>query len=496
MFTYLFRRILLMFPTLLGITLVVFSVMALSPGGTVPAALRGAIYGGEGLDSETKKALMRDMNRLYNLSDPLPIQYLRWLNNVSPFGWETVRHPDDPLKSVLASPLCCEYSDAGNPTLAFPDSGWNWMPSFKWPYLGRSSTKGRDVAGLIYERVQITIVLNLLTIPLVYFGSIIIGMHAARNRGSPFDVVSGTVLLGLWSLPVMWVGVMAIGFLANAQYFRWFPTSGLHAAQSSTLLFTPTFGEPLVLVGLIILAIIPFLMVWVFTARPNKLLRGITTGVAVVAAGYMMWLCFSYLSYWPLTVWLVTISVLLALTVWGLWKARFENALLGVTLLVSGAWCFLMGFLLSNPAFQAGWLGDAIWHLILPVFCMAYGGFAFLSKLTRTAVLENILADYSRTARAKGVSEQNILWQHVFRNSLLPLITVSATLLPGLLAGSVIVESIFSINGMGQLAVEAVAQKDREVVLAITLVSGVLTLISYLIADILYAIADPRVSYE
>jgi peptide/nickel transport system permease protein len=111
-------------------------------------------------------------------------------------------------------------------------------------------------------------------------------------------------------------------------------------------------------------------------------------------------------------------------------------------------------------------------------------------------MLENLMADYARTARAKGLAENVVLWKHVFRNSLLPLITVSATLLPGLLAGSVIVESIFSIEGMGKLAVEAVQTRDRELVLSITLISGLLTLSGYLIADLCYAIADPRVSYD
>jgi peptide/nickel transport system permease protein len=94
------------------------------------------------------------------------------------------------------------------------------------------------------------------------------------------------------------------------------------------------------------------------------------------------------------------------------------------------------------------------------------------------------------------VAEPQVLWRHVFRNSLLPLITVMASLLPGLLAGSVIVESIFSIDGMGRLAIEAVQARDRELVLSITLISGLLTLLGYLLADLLYAIADPRVSYE
>lgn len=153
-------------------------------------------------------------------------------------------------------------------------------------------------------------------------------------------------------------------------------------------------------------------------------------------------------------------------------------------------------FMFQSEGFVRGFFLDRSWHLILPIICLTYGGFAFLTKLTRTAVLENLLADYARTARAKGVSESDVLWRHVFRNSLLPLITVSATLLPGLLGGSVIVESIFSIDGMGKLAIEAVKGRDRELVLSITLISGVLTLVGYLIADLCYALADPRVSYD
>ena len=132
----------------------------------------------------------------------------------------------------------------------------------------------------------------------------------------------------------------------------------------------------------------------------------------------------------------------------------------------------------------------------MPVLCLTFGGFAFLAKLSRSSILENLAADYARTARAKGATDDIVLWRHVFRNSLIPLITVAAALLPGLLAGSVIVESLFSIEGMGKLAVEAVKGRDRELVLSLTLISGVLTLIGYLLADICYALVDPRVSYE
>jgi ABC-type dipeptide/oligopeptide/nickel transport system permease component len=139
---------------------------------------------------------------------------------------------------------------------------------------------------------------------------------------------------------------------------------------------------------------------------------------------------------------------------------------------------------------------DMIWHLVLPVACLAYPGFAYLSKLARGAVLETMHADFVRTARAKGLDEKNVLYQHVLRNSLIPLITVGANILPAMIAGSVVVETIFGINGMGSLLVSAVSQRDRELVLSITLVAGALGLLGYLLADIGYALADPRVSYE
>ena len=115
-----------------------------------------------------------------------------------------------------------------------------------------------------------------------------------------------------------------------------------------------------------------------------------------------------------------------------------------------------------SGGFVRGFLFDRIWHLVLPVLCLTFGGFAFLAKLSRSSILENLAADYARTARAKGATDEIVLWRHVFRNSLIPLITVAASLLPGLLAGSVIVESLFSIEGMGKLAVSTLYSLNRQ----------------------------------
>jgi ABC-type dipeptide/oligopeptide/nickel transport system permease component len=153
-----------------------------------------------------------------------------------------------------------------------------------------------------------------------------------------------------------------------------------------------------------------------------------------------------------------------------------------------------MSFLPSDG--QMGWLLDLGWHLVLPIICMTYGGFAFMSKLMRASVLENLSADYARTARAKGLGERVVLMRHVLSNSLLPLITVAAGILPGLLGGSVIIETIFSIDGMGKLVVDAIQMKDRELVMSNIFVISIISLLCILISDILYAVADPRVSYE
>ncbi len=139
---------------------------------------------------------------------------------------------------------------------------------------------------------------------------------------------------------------------------------------------------------------------------------------------------------------------------------------------------------------------NIIWHLVLPVITLTYGGFAFLSRYTRANMLEVINQQYITTARSKGLSEKKVIFVHAFRNSLIPLITLMATLLPGLLGGSVIVESIFSIPGMGMLAFESILSRDIPVIMAIAAISAILTLIGILLADLMYGLVDPRIRLE
>jgi ABC-type dipeptide/oligopeptide/nickel transport system permease component len=357
MLTYIIRRFLLMFPTLLGITALVFFVMAYSPGG-----IGGPLLDKSGnLKSQEAQYVRQYYEKRYGIDKPKMVQYGRWLNLISPIGFR------------------------------INDDGTLGQFGLKFPSLGESMQQHRPVIDLIAEALPITLLLNLISIPFVYGFGIFTGIISARHRGGWYDTTTSLSQLAAWSVPTIWAGVMLIGLLANRQYLKLFPTSGLHEPEAVAMAFFP---------------------------------------------------------HWT-----------------------------------AGGW-------------SRGWVFDAIWHLVLPVVCLSYGSSAFLTKLMRGSILENLESDYVRTARAKGVSEHEVLYRHVFRNSLLALITVAASILPAMISGSVVVESIFSIPGMGRLGVESVQFRDREVVMAVTLIGGLIGLLSQILRDIVYAMADPRVSYE
>ena len=139
---------------------------------------------------------------------------------------------------------------------------------------------------------------------------------------------------------------------------------------------------------------------------------------------------------------------------------------------------------------------DRIWHLMLPSIIMAIHGIASLSRYTRSSMLEVIRQDYIRTAKAKGVSEETVYYKHGLRNALLPTITIFGFMIPGLIGGSIIMETVFAWPGIGQLAYQAILARDYPVLMTLNTIAAVLTLIGNFIADILYGIADPRIRYE
>jgi len=506
---YILRRLLLMIPTLLGITFLVFMLIALSPGG-----IGAAMSAGDGQMNQTNRAIKQAyLEDRYGLDAPAPVQYVRWLGRISPikfgkrdqidptgafiqppkevktppmwhwytdqlpvaqevepFVWESDATPErkssvyrrqaniyaqaraklisgralldtelgkaigdlglrkahdkkgkvkhkiiEPMRSEIES---TEYIDEinrlGNDLIGYyqiainereklmavfdaqpyPQAGFGVLPgiSISKPDMGRSFSKSRPVMELISEAIPITILLNLIAIPIIYFIAIPSGMLAAVRSGGIFDRISGSFYIALWSFPIPLAGVLMVGYLANHDYLLGvFPASGLHAAESDSFTYLPS-------------------------------------------------------------------------TIDGIW--------------------------------QRGYLLDLIWHVALPVSCLVYGGFAVLSKQTRAAMLDNFNMDYVRTAKAKGVAYKDIVFKHVFRNSLLPLITMFVSIFPAMLAGSVVIEKIFTIPGMGNLVIESINLKDRELLLANTMMIAAVNLLALLLADVLYSIADPRISYK
>lgn len=355
MLTYLIRRILLVIPTLLGATALIFFTMELAPVSPTDVLLsrEGNLKPGERAVREAY------LNERYGLNKPAPVRYLKWLNSISPIGMKKEGE-------------------------GFPGT---WSFGFKSPDLGNSFKQSRAVGPIIKETLPVTLLLQSLSLPLAYVIAITSGIWTAKHRGKIQDVSTGTVLLGLWSLPVIWVSVMLIGFLANVEYVKLFPSAELHDVRADRWSFFPSDGTP-------------------------------------------------------------------------------------------------------------GYLLDTLWHLVLPVICLTYGGFAYLSKLTRTSLLDTLSADFVRTARAKGLRENVVVYRHAFRNSLLPLITVFAGILPALISGSIVVEKVFSVPGMGRLVVDSLLSQDYELFLSVATITLMLQLVGFLLADILYVIADPRVSYD
>ncbi|MDX2498027.1 MAG: ABC transporter permease [Desulfobacterales bacterium] len=138
-------------------------------------------------------------------------------------------------------------------------------------------------------------------------------------------------------------------------------------------------------------------------------------------------------------------------------------------------------------------LMDRIWHMLLPSVLVATGGIAVLSRYVRSQMLEVEGQDYIRTARAKGLPPEQVHYKHALRNALLPFVTMFGLILPGLIGGSVIIESIFSWPGMGRMAYEAILARDYPIILTVNFVSAVLVLAGTFISDLLYLIVDPRI---
>ena len=321
MLRYIAKRLLFMIPLLFGITVVCFTVMHLAPGS--PTDLQTQ------MNPRASVEMKERLRSMYDLDQPLPVQYIRWLGK-----------------------------------LAHLDLGISF------------STDRRPVADKILERLPITILLNVLSMLLIFVVAIPLGVLSAVRQDSLFDRVTAVIVFIGFAVPTFWLALLLM--ILFGVHLGWLPISGIRSLNAEYL-----------------------------------------------------------------------------------------------------------------PPGMAFW--DLIRHLILPVLLAAFGGLAGLSRYMRANMLEVIRQDFILTARAKGLSERAVIYRHALRNALLPVITILGLSVPGLIGGSVIFETIFAIPGMGQLFYMAVMARDYPVVMGILFIGAVLTLFGNLLADVFYALADPRI---
>lgn len=173
------------------------------------------------------------------------------------------------------------------------------------------------------------------------------------------------------------------------------------------------------------------------------------------------------------------------------WLALLVMLLFGVQL----GWLPMSGLRSLNYEYLSSWgqVWDFLSHLILPLLVASFGGLAFLSRLMRGSLLEVIRQDYMRTARAKGLPERTVIYKHGVRNAVIPVVTLLGMMLPGLLGGSVFIETVFAIPGMGQLFVQSAFSRDEPVLMALIVIGASLSLVGNILADISYGLVDPRI---
>ncbi|MCI8343213.1 MAG: ABC transporter permease [Clostridia bacterium] len=159
-------------------------------------------------------------------------------------------------------------------------------------------------------------------------------------------------------------------------------------------------------------------------------------------------------------------------------------------------WFEVGGLVSGSLPVDASWFvrfGDILWHMVLPMAVLVILSIGSLMRYTRTNTLEVLNADYIRTARAKGLSERTVVYKHAFRNTMIPLVTMMAGILPSLFGGAMITETVFSIPGIGKLAYDALVVADIPFIMGYNMFLAIMTVLGTLLSDLMYAVVDPRV---
>ncbi len=322
-----------------------------------------------------------------------------------------------------------------------------------WNYIrfdfGESYFRDVSVISLIKEKLPVSISLGLWMTLISYGISIPLGIRKAVNDGSRFDVWTSTVIVIGYAIPGFLFAVLLIVLFAGGSFFNWFPSRGLTSDNWDQLSWLGLFGQYLPF------AMGPALLGWVAVSR-----------------------------YFPRR----------DLGFWANMRKNFLYMLaltIGLFLLVKGQ---LPG---AGEMTLFGRVGDYFWHLALPIAAMALSAFATTTFLTKNSFLDEIKKQYVVTARAKGLTENQVLYGHVFRNAMLIIIAgFPGAFIAAFFTGSLLIETIFSLDGLGLLSFKSILDRDYPVVFANLYIFSLVGIIVGLISDLTYTWVDPRIDFE
>ncbi|NJS38814.1 MAG: microcin C ABC transporter permease YejB [Rhodobacteraceae bacterium] len=375
---YIFRRLLLVIPTLFGVMLINFALTQFVPGGPVEQVL--ARLEGEGdaiqnLAGTEGGGIQEEQGAGYVGARGLPPEFLAKLE--IQFGF---------------SRIVCAEGFTGEPSLDAPDCVKEAIPAVErfmimmGNYLsfdfGESYFRSISVVDLVLEKMPVSITLGLWSTLIAYLISIPLGIRKAVRDGSSFDTWTSGIIIAAYAIPGFLFAILLMVVFAGGSYFQWFP------------------------------------------------LRGLTS------------------DGWETFPWYQKIT-------------------------------------------------DYLWHIVLPVTAQLISAFATLTLLTKNSFLDEIKKQYVMTARAKGLSEARVLYGHVFRNAMLIVIAGFPGLFLGVFFGSsLIIEFIFSLDGLGQLGYRAAVERDYPVIFGTLFAFGLIGLIVGIISDLMYVLVDPRIDFE
>lgn len=471
MLKYIVKRLLIFIPTLIAISLLTFVISINAPGDPVETMLNQS-FGGDGMSGEKLSSEKTYNAKRHELGFDLPLFYFTFTNATFP---DTLHRISKKAHRDNLQRMSYEYGEWSNVSKYYHSLRAFENQLYEIEIIDKTSTdlrKLKDAVNVLYinyskEKTDATIQ----NIEFDLFKNKTISKFAASKYYDLINAYSHMQISKKTSnryIPkIVWYGL-------DNQYHRWisgfvvgdFGISFQDKRPVSSKIFDALKWSMILSILSIIIAYIIAIPLGVRSAvdKGKWSEKLITTG---------LFLLYSLPNFW--------IATML------------------IQFLGGGGLGWFPTFGLGNlPETAPYWdrFFETAYHLILPLLCLTYASFAFISRQMRGGMLNVLEMDYIRTARAKGLKKNVVIWKHAFRNSLIPIITLFASIFPLAISGSFIIEIIFSIPGMGQLTLKAIFARDYPIVFTVLMFTAMLTLVGNLVADVLYAYVDPRISFS